>query len=161
MNYGGSTGYGRKFKNRLRKKWGVVDVSDCCNGALHLAKRKIVDRKKLLIHGGSAGGFTALACLAFKPGGVLASVNSFEVRNEFVDVFAAAASFYGVTDLGKLAEDTHKFESRYLDGLIGPYPQDKATYDARSPINAVDRISAPVILFQGSEDKVWTYEPNI
>ncbi len=104
VNYGGSTGYGRKYRNRLRENWGVVDVADATSAALYLADQGKVDRKKLLIRGGSAGGYTTLASLAFG------------------NTFRAGASLYGVSDLSLLAEDTHKFESRYLDRLVGPYP---------------------------------------
>jgi dipeptidyl aminopeptidase/acylaminoacyl peptidase len=136
VNYGGSTGYGREYRNRLRDSWGVVDVDDAVNAALYLANEGKVDRQKLLIRGGSAGGYTTLAALAFR------------------DVFRAGASLYGVSDLSLLAEDTHKFESRYLDRLVGPYPQDKARYDQRSPVMHLDRFTEPVILLQGLEDKV-------
>ena len=136
INYGGSTGYGTAYRRRLDRNWGVVDVADCVNGALHLIKQGKVDKDKVAIDGGSAGGFTTLAALAFS------------------NVFKAGASFYGVTDLEALARDTHKFESKYLDRLIAPYPSDIAIWQERSPINNVDKISAPVILFQGLEDKV-------
>ena len=136
INYGGSTGYGTAYRRRLDRKWGVVDVADCVNGALHLIKQGKVDKDKVAIDGGSAGGFTTLAALAFS------------------DVFKAGASFYGVTDLEALARDTHKFESRYLDRLIAPYPSEAAIWQDRSPINNIEKIAAPVILFQGLEDKV-------
>jgi dipeptidyl aminopeptidase/acylaminoacyl peptidase len=136
INYGGSTGYGTVYRRRLDRNWGVVDVADCVNGALHLIKQGKVDKDKVAIDGGSAGGFTTLAALAFS------------------NVFKAGASFYGVTDLEALARDTHKFESKYLDRLIAPYPSDIAIWQERSPINNIDKISAPVILFQGLEDKV-------
>lgn len=136
VNYGGSTGYGREYRERLRKNWGVVDVNDCINGALFLAKTGRVDRNRMAIKGGSAGGYTTLAALTFR------------------DVFKAGASYYGVTDLEALAADTHKFEARYLDGLIGPYPQEKKRYTALSPIHHTDKLSCPVILLQGAEDKV-------
>jgi dipeptidyl aminopeptidase/acylaminoacyl peptidase len=136
VNYGGSTGYGREYRNRLRDNWGVVDVADATNAALYLAGQGQVDRAKLLIRGGSAGGYTTLACLAFG------------------DAFRAGASLYGISDLELLATDTHKFESRYLDRLVGPYPQDKARYQQRSPIHHLDRFTEPVILLQGLEDKV-------
>jgi dipeptidyl aminopeptidase/acylaminoacyl peptidase len=113
-----------------------VDVDDCVNGAKYLAAQGWVDGDRLCIDGGSAGGYTTLAALAFR------------------DVFKAGASFYGVSDLTALATDTHKFESRYLDGLIGPYPEEAELYRARSPINAVDQLSCPVIFFQGDEDKI-------
>jgi dipeptidyl aminopeptidase/acylaminoacyl peptidase len=136
VNYGGSTGFGREYRERLRGKWGIVDVDDCVNGALHLARLGKVDAERLAIDGGSAGGFTTLAALTFR------------------DAFRAGASYYGVSDLGALAMETHKFESRYLDSMIGPYPQAKDVYDARSPLNFVDRLSCPIIFFQGDEDRV-------
>jgi dipeptidyl aminopeptidase/acylaminoacyl peptidase len=136
VNYGGSTGYGRAYRDRLKGQWGVVDVDDCVNGAKYLAAQGWVDGDRLCIDGGSAGGYTTLAALAFR------------------DVFKAGASFYGVSDLTALATDTHKFESRYLDGLIGAYPEEAELYRRRSPINAVDQLSCPVIFFQGDEDKI-------
>jgi dipeptidyl aminopeptidase/acylaminoacyl peptidase len=136
VNYGGSTGYGRAYRDRLKGNWGIVDVDDCANGATYLADQGLVDGDRLCIDGGSAGGFTTLAALAFR------------------NVFKAGASHYGVSDLAALARDTHKFESRYLDGLIGPYPERADLYDARSPISAVDQLSCPVIFFQGDEDKI-------
>ncbi|GAB4369924.1 MAG: S9 family peptidase [Elainellaceae cyanobacterium] len=136
VNYGGSTGYGREYRERLKGKWGIVDVDDCVNGAKYLALKGLVDGDRLCIDGGSAGGYTTLASLTFR------------------DVFKAGASFYGVSDLEALARDTHKFESRYLDGLIGKYPEEKAIYVERSPIHFVDRLSCPVIFFQGDEDKI-------
>jgi dipeptidyl aminopeptidase/acylaminoacyl peptidase len=136
VNYGGSTGFGRDYRQRLQGTWGIVDVDDCVNGARFLALRGDVDPRRLAIRGGSAGGFTTLAALTFR------------------DLFRAGASYYGVSDLEALAKDTHKFESRYLDGLIGPYPQRKDLYQQRSPIHFTDRLSCPVILFQGLEDKV-------
>ncbi len=136
VNYGGSTGYGREYRNRLRDNWGVVDVADASNAALYLARQGKANPKKLLIRGGSAGGYTTLACLAFR------------------DVFACGASYYGVSDLALLAQDTHKFESHYLDRLVGPYPQEKQRYQARSPIDHLDRFKEPAILLQGLEDKV-------
>lgn len=136
VNYGGSTGYGRSYRQRLNGQWGIVDVDDCANGAKYLAEQGKVDADRLVIAGGSAGGYTTLCALTFR------------------SVFKAGASYYGVSDLKALAEDTHKFESRYLDGLIGAYPERKDLYDARSPINAVDRLACPVIFFQGDEDKI-------
>ena len=136
VNYGGSTGYGRAYRLRLNSNWGIVDVDDCCNGALYLARQGRVDGSRLIIRGGSAGGYTTLTALAFR------------------DVFRAGASYYGVSDLEALATDTHKFESRYLDKLIGPYPERRDLYVARSPIYAADRLRCPVIFFQGLEDKV-------
>ncbi|MEC4804187.1 MAG: S9 family peptidase [Jaaginema sp. PMC 1079.18] len=136
VNYGGSTGYGREYRQRLNGKWGIVDVEDCTQAAQYLAQQKRVDRDRLAIAGGSAGGYTTLAALTFR------------------DVFKAGASYYGVSDLEALAKDTHKFESRYLDGLIGAYPEEKEIYEARSPIHYTERLSCPVIFFQGLEDKV-------
>jgi dipeptidyl aminopeptidase/acylaminoacyl peptidase len=136
VNYGGSTGYGREYRDRLHRKWGVVDVDDAVNGAKFLAGQGLVDGSRAVIAGGSAGGFTALAALTFR------------------DVFAGGASYYGVSDLAALAQDTHKFESRYLDWLVGPYPAAEAVYRARSPLHHAERLSRPVIFFQGSEDRV-------
>jgi dipeptidyl aminopeptidase/acylaminoacyl peptidase len=136
VNYGGSTGYGRAYRQRLDGNWGIVDVDDCTNGARYLAERGLVDANRLAIAGGSAGGYTTLCTLTFK------------------DTFKAGASYYGVSDLEALAKDTHKFESRYLDGLIGPYPERQDLYAARSPIHFTSKLSCPVIFFQGSEDKV-------
>jgi len=136
VNYGGSTGYGREFRNRLYDSWGVVDVDDCVNGAEYLANKGDVDSERLIIRGGSAGGYTTLAALTFRK------------------TFKAGASYYGVGDLEALAGDTHKFESRYMDRLVGPYPEAKETYIQRSPINFVEKLSCPVIFFQGLDDKV-------
>ncbi|MEZ2240943.1 prolyl oligopeptidase family serine peptidase [Microcoleus sp.] len=136
VNYGGSTGYGREYRKRLQDSWGIVDVDDCANGAKYLAQRGLVDSAKMAIAGGSAGGYTTLCALTFR------------------DVFKAGASYYGVSDLSALATDTHKFESRYLDGLIGPYPERKDLYLERSPIHAAANLSCPIIFFQGLEDKV-------
>ena len=136
VNYGGSTGYGREYRRRLQDSWGIVDVDDCANGAKYLAEKGLVDNARMAIAGGSAGGYTTLCALTFR------------------DVFKAGASYYGVSDLEALATDTHKFEARYLDGLIGPYPERKDLYVARSPIHSAERLSCPVIFFQGLEDKV-------
>jgi dipeptidyl aminopeptidase/acylaminoacyl peptidase len=136
VNYGGSTGYGREYRRRLQDSWGIVDVDDCANGAKYLAQNGLVDGARMAIAGGSAGGYTTLCALTFR------------------DVFKAGASYYGVSDLEALATDTHKFESRYLDGLIGPYPDRKDLYVARSPIHSAERLSCPVIFFQGLEDRV-------
>ena len=136
VNYGGSTGYGREYRQRLYGMWGVVDVDDCANGARHLAGRGLADGERLMITGGSAGGYTTLCALTF--------------RNDF----AAGASHYGVSDAETLAQETHKFESRYLERLIGPYPQRADLYRQRSPIHFTDRLSCPVIFFQGLEDEV-------
>lgn len=136
VNYGGSSGYGRAYRDRLVGKWGVVDVADCTNAALYCVREGLADRGRLAIAGGSAGGFTTLACLAFR------------------DVFCAGASFFGVSDLEALTLDMHKFEARYLDSLIGPYPEEQALYRDRSPIYHADQIKCPIILFQGDEDRV-------
>ena len=136
VNYGGSSGYGREYRQRLNGRWGIVDVDDCVNAAQHLVTQGLADPNRLAIDGGSAGGYTTLAALTFR------------------DVFSAGASYYGVSDLETLARDTHKFESRYLDTLIGPYPERQDLYQARSPINFTGRLSCPIILFQGSEDRI-------
>ena len=136
VNYRGSTGYGRAYRDALRGAWGVVDVDDCVSAARFLADRGDVDGERMAIRGGSAGGYTTLAALAFR------------------EAFAVGASYYGIGDLETLAKDTHKFESRYGDGLIGPYPEARAVYRERSPIHHVDQITCPVILFQGLEDRV-------
>jgi dipeptidyl aminopeptidase/acylaminoacyl peptidase len=136
VNYGGSTGYGREYRRRLDGAWGVVDVEDCANGAIYLAGRGLVDGDRLIITGGSAGGYTTLCALAF------------------TDTFAAGASHFGVSDLEELAKETHKFESRYLERLIGPYPERADLYRERSPINHAQKLSCPVIFFQGLEDEV-------
>ncbi|HEU0291655.1 MAG TPA: S9 family peptidase [Anaerolineales bacterium] len=136
INYRGSTGYGREYRQQLNGNWGIVDVDDCCNAALYLVQEGLADPNRLAIRGGSAGGYTTLACLAFR------------------DVFKAGASHFGVSNLEALATDTHKFESRYLDSIIGPYPERKDLYDARSPINFTQNFNCPIILFQGDEDKV-------
>jgi dipeptidyl aminopeptidase/acylaminoacyl peptidase len=136
VNYGGSSGYGRAYRERLNGTWGIVDVEDCVNGARYLVQRGLADGERLAITGGSAGGYTTLAALAFH------------------DTFKAGASHYGVADLEALARDTHKFESRYLDGLIGPYPERIDLYTARSPIHHVEGLSCPVIFFQGLEDEI-------
>ncbi|HYY57351.1 MAG TPA: prolyl oligopeptidase family serine peptidase, partial [Pyrinomonadaceae bacterium] len=131
VNYGGSTGYGREYRERLRDQWGIVDVDDCVNGARHMVERGLADGERLMIDGGSAGGYTTLCALTFR------------------DTFKAGASHFGVSDAGALARETHKFESRYLDGLIGPYPEREDLYRERSPIYFADRLSCPVIFFQG------------
>jgi dipeptidyl aminopeptidase/acylaminoacyl peptidase len=136
VNYGGSTGYGRAYRERLNDQWGVVDVDDCVNAARNLVACGEVDGNRLAIRGGSAGGYTTLCALTFR------------------DAFRAGASYYGVSDLEALAKETHKFESRYLDRLIGPYPERRDLYRERSPIHFTDRLSCPVVLFQGLEDKV-------
>lgn len=136
VNYGGSTGYGREYRQRLNYNWGIVDVDDCVNAAQYLVREGYVDGNRLAIAGSSAGGYTTLAALTFR------------------NVFKAGASYYGISNLEALAQDTHKFESRYLDQLIGKYPEDQAIYQARSPINYTENLSCPVIFFQGLEDQV-------
>ncbi|MBX2863777.1 MAG: S9 family peptidase [Leptolyngbyaceae cyanobacterium MAG.088] len=136
VNYGGSTGYGRAYRERLKGNWGIVDIDDCVNGANYLVAQGKADPAQLAIDGGSAGGYTTLGALTFR------------------SVFKAGASYYGVSDMTALAMDTHKFESRYLDSLVGPYPERKDLYEARSPINFTDQLSCPVIFLQGDEDKI-------
>jgi len=136
VNYGGSTGYGREYRNLLYDAWGVVDVEDCTAVATHLAASGVVDPGKLAIRGGSAGGYTTLAALVFK------------------DVFTAGASHFGVADIAALARDTHKFESRYMDRLVGPYPEAEEVYRARSPIHHTATLDVPLAVFQGLEDEV-------
>ncbi len=136
VNYGGSTGFGRAYRKRLNGNWGVVDVEDCTNAVKYLVEQGKVDGTRVAITGGSAGGFTVLCALTF------------------TDVFKAGASHYGIGDLEALVRDTHKFESRYLDNLVGPYPFSKQVYQARSPIHHTEKLSCPVIFFQGLEDKV-------
>jgi dipeptidyl aminopeptidase/acylaminoacyl peptidase len=135
VNYGGSSGYGRSYRERLNGLWGVVDVDDSINAARHLIARGDVDPERVLIRGGSAGGYTTLCALTFRR------------------FFKAGASHYGIGDLEALVHDTHKFESRYLDRLVGPYPQMRALYRERSPIHHADRLASPMILLQGAEDK--------
>jgi dipeptidyl aminopeptidase/acylaminoacyl peptidase len=137
VNYGGSSGYGRPYRERLNGQWGIVDVEDAVNAARHLVAQGKADPERLIIRGGSAGGYTALAALVFHPG-----------------VFKAAASYYGISDLEVLQHDTHKFEARYSDTLVGPYPEARELYRSRSPIHFVDRLSCALILLQGLEDKV-------
>ena len=136
VNYSGSTGYGRKYRDRLKFKWGVRDVEDVCDAAHYFADKGIVDKNRLIIKGSSAGGYTVLAALTFH------------------HTFACGASYYGISDLEALFDDTHKFESRYTDLLVGRYPEQKQIYYDRSPINFVDQLSCPVIFFQGLEDRV-------
>jgi dipeptidyl aminopeptidase/acylaminoacyl peptidase len=136
VNYGGSTGYGRDYRDRLKGQWGIVDVADSVNGARHLVAEGKADPARLIIRGRSAGGYTTLAALTFH------------------DTFQAGASHYGISDIEVLARDTHKFESRYLDSLIGPYPAARDLYCQRSPIHHTDRLACALILFQGLEDKV-------
>jgi len=136
VDYGGSAGYGRAYRRRLDGQWGIVDVDDCVNAARWLAERGEVDGGRLAIRGGSAGGYTTLCALTFR------------------DVFAAGASLYGVADAGILAAETHKFESRYLDRLIGPWPEARAVYEERSPIFHTEDLRTPLIMFQGLEDRI-------
>jgi dipeptidyl aminopeptidase/acylaminoacyl peptidase len=136
VNYRGSTGYGRQYRDALRGGWGVVDVADCAGGAVALAERGLADPTRLIVRGGSAGGYTTLQALTT------------------TDAFTAGISIYGVADLEALARDTHKFEARYLDGLIGPYPEAIEVYRERSPIRHVESLSVPLLLLQGSEDAV-------
>jgi len=136
VNYGGSTGYGREYRERLKGTWGIVDLADCVNGARFLVSQGLVDGKRLAIRGGSAGGYTTLCALTF------------------TDVFAVGASYYGVSDLEALAKDTHKFESRYLDSVVGPYPECRDIYIERSPIHHTNLLSCPMILLQGEDDPV-------
>lgn len=136
VNYGGSTSHGREYRERLNGEWGVVDVDDCANGAKYLVERELVDGKRLAIRGGSAGGYTTLCALAFRT------------------VFTAGASHFGVSDLDTFVKETHKFESRYLYSLVGPYPEKRDLYIQRSALNFVEQFSCPVIFFQGLEDKV-------
>uniref|UniRef100_A0A7S0EI64 Peptidase S9 prolyl oligopeptidase catalytic domain-containing protein n=1 Tax=Hanusia phi TaxID=3032 RepID=A0A7S0EI64_9CRYP len=136
VDYSGSSGYGRDYRERLKGKWGIYDVEDCCSAAKYLEQEGLVDGSKMAIDGGSAGGYTTLCCLTFK------------------DTFKAGCSSYGIGDLETLASDTHKFESRYLDSLVGPYPEMKEEYRNRSPINFVEQLKCPIAFFQGADDRV-------
>jgi dipeptidyl aminopeptidase/acylaminoacyl peptidase len=136
VDYGGSTGYGRAYRNRLHGQWGVLDVGDCVAAVQWLVEQGRVDPERVVIRGGSAGGFTVLMALAVS------------------EVFAAGADHYGVADVGALARDTHKFESRYLDKLIAPYPQELELYADRSPLSHLDSLSSPLVVFQGADDQV-------
>jgi dipeptidyl aminopeptidase/acylaminoacyl peptidase len=136
VDYGGSTGYGRPYRERLNGQWGIVDVDDCVNGAKYLVAQHLADPARLAIRGGSAGGYTTLAALTFR------------------DTFKAGASHFGVSDIEGLAQDTHKFESRYMIGLVGPYPENVELYHERSPLYHTELFSCPVIFFQGLEDKI-------
>jgi len=136
VNYSGSTGFGRAYRKRLNGNWGIADVEDCCKVVEYLCQKGLADPKRVAISGGSAGGYTVLSALTF------------------TDTFSVGASHYGIGDLEALVRDTHKFESRYLDNLVGPYPFGKQIYQARSPLNHVERLNCPVIFFQGLEDKV-------
>lgn len=136
VDYGGSTGYGREYRQALEGAWGIVDVDDCEAAARYLVARGDVDPERLAIEGGSAGGYTTLAALAFR------------------ETFAAGISLFGIGDLEELAQDGHKFESRYLDRLVGPYPEAAESYRERSPIHHLDGISCPVLVLQGLDDRV-------
>ena len=136
VNYGGSSGYGRTYRQRLNGQWGIVDVDDCVNGARYLTRHFGIDADRLAIRGGSAGGYTTLCALTFR------------------NTFKAGASYYGISDLEALTKDTHKFESHYLDRLVGPYPGRRDLYRERSPIHSAESLSCPVIFFQGLEDKI-------
>jgi len=136
VNYSGSTGYGKTYRERLHGKWGRLDIEDCCDAAGHAVALGLADKNQLIIRGSSAGGYTVLSALTFE------------------NVFSAGASYYGISELTSLAEHTHKFESRYLDKLIGTYPEQKTLYKERSPINSTDQLDCPVIFFQGTEDRV-------
>ena len=136
VNYRGSTGYGRAYREQLDGNWGVADVADCEAGVRYLAQQGDIDPERAIIRGSSAGGYTTLCALAFG------------------HTFKAGASLYGIGDLETLVRDTHKFEARYLDRLVGPYPEQQSLYRQRSPVHAADQLSCPVIFLQGLEDKV-------
>lgn len=136
VNYRGSTGFGREYRDRLKNNWGVTDVIDVCSGVDYLIAQGLVDKDKVAIRGSSAGGYTVLAALTFS------------------DSFKAGASLYGIGDLETLARDTHKFEAHYLDLLIGEYPAQQELYQQRSPINHIEQLNCPVIFLQGLQDKV-------
>jgi dipeptidyl aminopeptidase/acylaminoacyl peptidase len=136
VNYGGSSGYGRRYRARLKGKWGIVDLDDCCNVATYLASAGVVDGARMVMRGGSAGGYTTLCAAVFR------------------DVFAAGASYFGISDLSALARDTHKFESRYTDELVAPWPAGEEVYRSRSPRFHADKLHTPLIVFQGLEDVV-------
>jgi dipeptidyl aminopeptidase/acylaminoacyl peptidase len=137
VNYRGSTGYGRAYAQALREQWGLHDVTDTVSGARAMADRGWVDGRRMVVQGGSAGGYTVLLCLA-----------------RHADVFAAGVDLFGVADLFKLAEETHRFESRYLDSLIGPLPATYTRYVERSPVTVADQIRAPLLVLQGNADEV-------
>jgi dipeptidyl aminopeptidase/acylaminoacyl peptidase len=136
VNYGGSTGFGPEYRRSLNGQWGVIDVEDCVAVARHLVDAGEVDPDHLAIRGGSAGGYTTLAAHAFH------------------DVFTAGASHYGVADMAALAADTHKFESRYLDTIVGPWPAARSLYEQRSPIHHTPGFTRPMAIFQGLDDEV-------
>jgi dipeptidyl aminopeptidase/acylaminoacyl peptidase len=136
VNYGGSTGYGTEYRRRLNGNWGIVDVDDCVNAARHLVEARSADRARLAIAGGSAGGYTTLCALTMR------------------DYFRAGANYFGLSDLVPFVKETHKFESRYLESLIGPWPEAADLYRDRSPLTHVDNLNCPLIVFQGLEDKI-------
>ncbi|WP_049630304.1 S9 family peptidase [Cellvibrio sp. pealriver] len=136
VNYRGSTGYGRQYRDRLKRNWGITDIIDVCSGVDYLIAQKKIDKNKVAIRGSSAGGYTVLAALTFS------------------DTFKAGASLYGIGDLEALAKDTHKFEAHYLDSLVGIYPQEQPVYRERSPIHHIEKLNCPVIFLQGLQDKV-------
>jgi dipeptidyl aminopeptidase/acylaminoacyl peptidase len=136
VNYRGSTGYGRSYRHLLEGQWGIADVNDCLNGARFLIEAGFVDGDRVIMRGSSAGGYTTLCALTFH------------------DLVKAGASYYGISDLEALVRDGHKFESRYLEKLVGPYPESRDRYRQRSPIHFVDRLSCPVIFFQGLSDTI-------
>jgi dipeptidyl aminopeptidase/acylaminoacyl peptidase len=136
VNYGGSTGYGREYRERLRGQWGIVDVEDTVTALRGLVDRGLADPDRLAIRGGSAGGWTVLAALTG------------------TEVFACGTSYYGVAELLEFARETHDFESRYLDGLVGPLPDSRDVYEQRAPLNHVDTLSCPVLLLQGLDDPI-------
>jgi dipeptidyl aminopeptidase/acylaminoacyl peptidase len=136
VDYGGSVGYGRAYRQRLEGQWGVVDVADVVAATRFVCEQGLADPERTAIRGGSAGGFTTLAALTFR------------------DVFRAGASYFGLGDLSAFVRETHKFESRYLDRLVGPYPERADLYRERSPINSIDRLSSPLLVLQGLDDRV-------
>ena len=136
VDYGGSTGYGRDYRKRLEGEWGVVDLDDCAAGARWLVEQNLVDGERVIIRGGSASGYTTLCAVTFS------------------DAFRAGTSYFGIGDLETFVAQTHKFESRYLDRLIGPYPERKDLYHDRSPLNFTDRLSCPVLILQGADDRI-------
>jgi dipeptidyl aminopeptidase/acylaminoacyl peptidase len=136
VNYRGSTGYGRAYRNALRENWGIVDTDDCIAAAHYLADRGLVDEDRMAIRGGSAGGYTTLCALTFH------------------DEFATGASYFGVADIGALAEETHKFESRYMDSMVGPYPEAAQLYRDRSPAYHTEKLTRPMVILQGLDDEV-------
>jgi len=136
VNYRGSTGYGRAYRDKLKGQWGLLDVDDCIAMGHYLAEQGLIDGGRMAIRGGSAGGYTTLCALTFH------------------DAFKAGMSRYGVADLVSLSQDSHKFEIRYLDSVVGPYPEKADIYQERSPVNHTDQLSCPILILQGLEDKV-------